>query len=521
MPGRRPGPCRPRSLWSVCPAVVWDGWVTRRGGPDGPDDADLRARFQEIVDDADLDTLRGIAAAVLDLEGQRAPDRRRPAPAEPVLLTLRVDLEDTAVWRRVEVRSDLTLDVVHELLQDAIGWSDSHLHQFSVGGAFGHLGAQRFVTPADVAEGEEGVLESTVRLDELLQAVGDELRYTYDFGDGWDHVLRVEAVDPLPDDAPRARCTDGRLACPPEDCGGPGGYAQLVAMVRARLADDDAAPTAAEDAVLRWRWAFGDLTPEEALAKVEHFDPAETDLDGLAAAADLPAPLADLLRRLHARADRAALLELASRAELGRPVLVDAELAAAHVEPYRWFLRHVGDGLDLTAAGYLRPADVEATARALGIVEEWIGTLHRESHTLPVLVLRETLQRLGLLRRLKGRLLPTRAGRALRDDPVGLWWHVVGRLPLERSGFARDAALLALLDRAGGGGGRAAVVDVLRALGWAQPTGGPVTAADVSRAIRDTEEVLRRLGVLPRGWRRDAGALHPGLETVARAALQR
>lgn len=513
--------------------------MTTRRGSDGPDDEELRARFQEIVDDADLDALRGVAAAVLELAGERSPgpDRRRPSPAEPVLLTLRVDLEDTAVWRRLEVRGDLTLDAVHEVLQDAMGWSDGHLHQFTAGGGFADLGAQRFVTPQDVEEGEEGVLENDVRLDELLQSVGDEVRYTYDLGDGWDHVVRVEAVDPLPADAPRARCTDGRLACPPEDCGGPGGYAQLVAMVRVRLAaaraaDDataagDDAGAAGDDAEhdedLRWGWAFGDLTPEQALAKVEHFDPAEADLDhtGAAAAADLPGPLTELLRRLPRRADRAALLALASRADLHRPVLVDADLAAAHVEPYRWFLQHVGDGLDLTAAGYLRPADVEATARALGIAEEWIGTLNREAHTLPVLVLRETLQRLGLLRRLKGRLLPTRAGRVLGADPVRLWWHVVGRLPLERSGFDRDAALLALLDRAGGGGGSGAVVDVLRALGWAHDHGGPVTTKDVSGAVRDTEEVLRRMGVLPRGWRRDAGALHLGLDTVARAALQR
>lgn len=506
----------------------------------GPSDDELLARFQDIVGDADLDALRGVAAAVLGLAADPssadprtagpsasdpdAPgfDRRRPAPAVPALLTLRVELEETDVWRLLELRGDLPLDVVHEVLQDAMGWTDSHLHQFAVGDGFGDPTTQRFVTREDLEEGEDGVPEAEVRLDELLQDVGDTLRYTYDFGDGWDHVLRVEAVAPLPDDAPAARCTGGRLACPPEDCGGTGGYEQLVEMVRARVAGG----SAPEEDVFgdpdeRWEWAFGDLSPAQALARIEHFDPAETDLARTGATTDLPAPVADLMGRLRRRSDRATLLDLVLRAQLTGPVLVDAELAAAHVEPYRWFLQHVGGGLTLTSAGYLRPADVEATARALGIEQEWIGTLNREVHTLPVLSLRETLRGLGLVRVLKGRLLPTRAGAALRDDPVGLWWHVVGRLPLERKGFARDAALLALLNRAGGGSSSDVVVSLLQGLGWVQSTRRPVTADDVVRSLGDTEEVLRRMGVLPRGWRRDAGSLHPGLQTVARAALQR
>ncbi|WP_239010629.1 MULTISPECIES: plasmid pRiA4b ORF-3 family protein [Rhodococcus] len=66
--------------------------------------------------------------------------------------------------------------------------------------------------------------------DQLLTGTGDRLWYEYDFGDGWDHVLAVEAV--LDEPPTEVRCTAGRMACPPEDCGGMWGYAELAAWVR-------------------------------------------------------------------------------------------------------------------------------------------------------------------------------------------------------------------------------------------------------------------------------------------------
>ena len=64
----------------------------------------------------------------------------------------------------------------------------------------------------------------------LLQAPGDSLVYLYDFGDGWEHDVVLEKIDPLPRGKRtiRARCLAGRRACPPEDCGGPPGYARML-----------------------------------------------------------------------------------------------------------------------------------------------------------------------------------------------------------------------------------------------------------------------------------------------------
>lgn len=95
-----------------------------------------------------------------------------------------------------------------------MGWTDSHLHRFRTGRSYG---APYFVTHFDMSEGEDGVLEDDVRLDQVVAAPRAELWYEDDFGDGWQHAMTVEAVL---DEAPRtARCIDGRLACPPEDCG--------------------------------------------------------------------------------------------------------------------------------------------------------------------------------------------------------------------------------------------------------------------------------------------------------------
>jgi hypothetical protein len=80
-----------------------------------------------------------------------------------------------------------------------------------------------------VEEGEEGVAEHEVRLDEVLADVGDTLFYVYDFGDDWQHTMRLEAVLPRDEPAPRAICTAGRRPGPPEDCGGVPGYELFTA----------------------------------------------------------------------------------------------------------------------------------------------------------------------------------------------------------------------------------------------------------------------------------------------------
>src|SRR5690554_2305497 len=109
------------------------------------------------------------------------------------------------------------------------------------------------------------------------------------------------------------------------------------------------------------------------------------------------------------------------------------------MRPLTVLLGAVGDGVKLTAAGYLPPAVVEEIFEQLDLGREWIGKGNREDLTYPVLNLREAGQRLKLVRRYKGRLVPTARGRTLAADPVRLWWHVAESLPQGGRGEA-DAA---------------------------------------------------------------------------------
>lgn len=121
------------------------------------------------------------------------------------------------VWRRLQLRADTRLDHLHEMLVAAFGWQGYHMHCFS-------SGPEEFGVP----DPELGFIdERDVRFGELIGGVGDRLRYTYDFGDDWQHEIVVEELlDPDPEiHYPVLVAAKG--ACPPEDCGGPWGYAEL------------------------------------------------------------------------------------------------------------------------------------------------------------------------------------------------------------------------------------------------------------------------------------------------------
>lgn len=131
---------------------------------------------------------------------------------------------DPPIWRRLLVPAGLTLEQLHNVLQAAMGWEDDHLHEFS-------MGERRFgsSSPDNGFMGMPPVeSERTVRLFGLLGRVGAKIRYTYDFGDGWEHSIVLEkrlAADP---NMTYPVCTDGERACPPEDCGGIWGFYDLL-----------------------------------------------------------------------------------------------------------------------------------------------------------------------------------------------------------------------------------------------------------------------------------------------------
>lgn len=468
--------------------------------------AALSGMTQSEIQDA-LQRLLAAQAPLADLLDQAPPSRRRPRRSDVVTYRVRVDLRGTRppLWRRLELASDLFLDQVHGILQAAFGWTDSHLHQFASG--LGHYGpeTEHYLCPFEVEEGTTGIPEEDVRLDEVLADPGDKLFYDYDFGDGWEHVIKLEAVLPRQGSGRRALCVAGRRDGPPEDCGGVGAYELICA------ATDPANPDHT-DAVADFSRFYGDssdlahvrTTPFDigeindvlgGLGSLGHDEPAD---NAAGQKRSYPGPLAELVRAVQSTAGKRELRQLISRAHLNQPVLVEAAAAATMVRPYAWLLNRVGDdGIKLTSAGYLPPADVEAAMAELGLGEEWIGKGNREVQTLPVLHLRESATKMGLLRKRRGILLLTSPARELRTDPVKLWWHLAERMPPrspDRCETQAGLILLAALATQAEGQLDTVVARLLGAIGWVSGDGTELDDLAAAHACWDTKTVLRRLG---------------------------
>lgn len=460
-----------------------------------------------------------------------------PRRGEPALFTVRAELAHTSppLWRRLELASDLYLDEVHQILQAAFGWEDVHLHKFGTGGArFYDRSTAHFLTPDDAAEGEEGLAEDRVRLDEVLERTGDRLLYLYDFGDCWEHVLTLKGTAPLTGTTPRARCTDGRRPSPAEDCGGAGAYEFWDAVNRPdhprhqeALAEFRAAHDADEDPS---HWApvpFDRAAVDQALGRLfPRPGPAARQREGSEpkARAARSGPVADLLADASRAGARDLVADMADRAGLDAPAQVEESVARRMVAPYAWLLDHAGaQGVQLTQAGYLKPASVEAAADVLGLRGTWVGKLNREDQTMPVRVLRETAQRMRLLRRYRGRLMATPAGRTAAADPVALWTHLAERMPVdEEPGFGHShGGLLLLLAVAGGEADVLARVGrALAALGWRDhgSADGSLSRGAVLDTVRGSHSVLSFLGALD-GRGGDARPTPEGA-VFARAALR-
>ncbi|WP_324273535.1 plasmid pRiA4b ORF-3 family protein [Blastococcus brunescens] len=158
-------------------------------------------------------TPSAIALARAALLHEEPPAPTRPVPAVELTVTLRG--VDPPVWRRIAVPERTTLRELHGLLQAAMGWQDTHLSMFEVDGR----------SYGDVEDMEDLGDPRAVTVGSLPD--GTLLRYDYDFGDGWEHDIRIDGRTTA--DAPV--CSDGARACPPEDSGGPGGYAEMLEIV--------------------------------------------------------------------------------------------------------------------------------------------------------------------------------------------------------------------------------------------------------------------------------------------------
>lgn len=170
------------------------------------------------------------------------------------------------IWRRIEIDSEVSLAELSDLLEAAMGWLGGHLHAFEANGV-------TYESP----DPDDGLFrgskdESDHTLSDVLAEVGTKMRWDYDFGDGWQHAVEVEAIEPADASITYPRCTGGRRACPPDDCGGPWGFEELLEAIA-----DPAHPR--HDELTEW------LPPGYDPA---HFEPDEATED-----MRTPRPLAD------------------------------------------------------------------------------------------------------------------------------------------------------------------------------------------------------------------------------------
>ncbi len=466
-----------------------------------PEDLDpqTRRRFDALVSGLGMADVIGLGPFMPDRgERQPRPELRRPPLGGQQVFRVRVDLDDSepAIWRRLDLRSDLPLNVVHQAIQSAFGWWDYHLNRFTLGGGPWDQHSQVFACAEDLHQeadvDNDAILDSLVRLDETIQEPGDVLHYAYDYGDSWELTIRLDEVLALQPGAASAVCVAGERAAPPEDCG------HLV--------------TAAE------------------LAEVLQ-DPAAFDLDEINTALTQPyfalvdlgvsPALVDLVNRLRVTEVGADVTARAVDLGLSRPEPTEEQWRSA-LRAHQWFLdRAAGDGIELTAAGYLKPIDVVAVAPLVSTVADWWGTSNRESMLHPLLDFRRSLQSLGLLRKSKGRLLITKAGRDARSDVARLRQHLADRLAqIDDDRWTAQATLLILLYAATSPNDAIpmeSIAAALREFGW-KTQAGPVQAQHLYRVA--ALDILRNVSDRPEGSA-ERLRISPAAAALARAALTR
>lgn len=125
-----------------------------------------------------------------------------------------------AVWRRVVVPSSWHLGKVSRVIETAMGWDGYHLHAFEIGRT--RYGQRDPDWDLDLDD------ESEAKLGDVLGEVKAKMRWDYDFGDGWEHDVLVEAIEESEVPLRTAICLAGSNACPPEDSGGPWGYENIL-----------------------------------------------------------------------------------------------------------------------------------------------------------------------------------------------------------------------------------------------------------------------------------------------------
>lgn len=169
------------------------------------------------------------------------------------------------IWRRVQVPSDYIFWELHCAIQDAMGWGGGHLHGFRFVNKKNNYNSINIGMPMpdDDVEYMEGLIdERTAIISDYFGKISKQCVYEYDFGDGWEHTIALEKIIPAEPKEKYPKIIAGAYACPPEDCGGIGGYYDML-----EISNDPKNPE------------YNDIREWLGLEDGESFNPADFQID--------------------------------------------------------------------------------------------------------------------------------------------------------------------------------------------------------------------------------------------------
>ncbi len=187
------------------------------------------AMLSELEDDEDFEGL--LEDVDLDTKVFQEPDPMKTDYIQVYQFKVALNGIRPPIWRRIQVPSNYTFWDLHIAIQDAMGWWDSHLHEFDVHNPSSG-GQERIGIPVeDYDSGDEVIPGWNRNISQYFSLENPKAGYVYDFGDDWEHTLTLEKILPREKGRQYPVCVKGKRACPPEDCGGIWGYQELLEII--------------------------------------------------------------------------------------------------------------------------------------------------------------------------------------------------------------------------------------------------------------------------------------------------
>lgn len=147
------------------------------------------------------------------------------------IIQLKISLTHSSplIWRQILIHKNTSFFKLHHILQIVMGWNNYHMYEF---GLEGYRIGEIIEESKDNGFGSDQVLDSVlIKLSDVISDQKDTIQYLYDFGDSWQHQIKIENFLPVTPTIQYPVCLDGQMNCPPEDCGGIGGFYHRIGIL--------------------------------------------------------------------------------------------------------------------------------------------------------------------------------------------------------------------------------------------------------------------------------------------------